>query len=110
MKRPNLPGAGGLKRYEKKAKEVNPLRATPEYRAFHAAMIDETPVCCKVDCFKASTDIHHIKRVAEYPELVYDSNNIICVCTSCHHQIESAVNRGVDVAIWGQLFEGLING
>ena len=29
-------------------------------------------------------DVHHIKKLAEYPELKYDSNNLMSLCKSCH--------------------------
>ena len=94
-------------RYEPKQKEVLAVRKSAEYKAFHKAMIDDNPICAKIDCYKPSTDIHHIKRVADFPDLVFDPRNVICVCGRCHDQIESAVNRGIDHAIWAKLFEGL---
>lgn len=96
-----------LMRYAFKPKAPNPLRRTPEYKAFQKEMIAASTGCAKIGCNKPATDIHHIKRISEYPDLVLDPNNIICVCAECHNQIESCVNRGVDEEIWKHLFEGL---
>ena len=107
FERARHPSARKLHKYDKKPKEVLPIRRTPEYKAFYKEMLNEHPVCANVNCFKASTDIHHIKRVADYPELVFMANNVICVCDKCHDLIESAVNRGIDPEIWKAQFEGL---
>ena len=96
-----------LTRYAFKPKATNPIRRTKEYRAFHKEMIGLHPVCAKKDCDQQTTDIHHIKRITDNPDLALDPQNIICTCEKCHHLIESAVNRGVDAAIWNHLFEGL---
>lgn len=34
----------------------------------------------------SNLDIHHIKKISEYPELAYDLNNGITLCKSCHRK------------------------
>ena len=36
-----------------------------------------------------SLEAHHIKRKSEYPELILDVENGICLCTSCHKKTDS---------------------
>lgn len=33
-----------------------------------------------------ATEVHHIKHVDEYPELAFDSNNLISLCAACHNK------------------------
>jgi len=108
FKRAQSPNVRRLDDGKRKKKEVHPIRRTEEYKAFRLAMLDDNPICCKDGCHKESTDIHHIERITDRPDLAYDSSNVICVCSGCHYQIESAVNRGIDMNIWGHMFEGLL--
>lgn len=96
-----------LSRYESKPKATNPIRKTQEYKDFQKAMIQANPICAKLSCKDASTDIHHKVRITDQPELALDPENVICVCHECHLQIESAVNRDIDLKIWKHLFRGL---
>lgn len=106
MEKAELPSRE-LKRYTKQPKVTNPLRRTPEYQQFHKEMIKANPICAKKDCDNSATDIHHIKRITEFPELIFEPANVICTCHDCHLLIESAVNRNIDPEIWKHLFEGL---
>lgn len=38
--------------------------------------------CYKKNCY---LEVHHIKRKSEYPELIFDENNVITLCTKCHN-------------------------
>ena len=96
-----------LSRYASRGKATNPIRRTKEYKDFHDLMISQNPVCAKHGCNEPTTDIHHKVRITDNPDLALDPSNVICTCTPCHHQIESAVNRGIDPEIWKHLFEGL---
>ena len=33
-----------------------------------------------------ATEVHHIKHVDEYPELAFDSSNLISLCAACHNK------------------------
>lgn len=33
-----------------------------------------------------ATEVHHIKHVDEYPELAFDSRNLISLCAACHNK------------------------
>lgn len=32
-----------------------------------------------------AVEVHHIKELKEYPELAYDDDNLISLCTQCHN-------------------------
>ena len=38
-------------------------------------------------CGKIAKVIHHIKSRKEFPELIFDENNVIALCKSCHGKI-----------------------
>lgn len=33
-----------------------------------------------------ATEVHHIKHVDEYPELAFESSNLVSLCASCHNK------------------------
>lgn len=33
--------------------------------------------------------VHHIKSRKEYPELMFDLNNLVCLCRTCNLQLEA---------------------
>ena len=48
-------------------------------------------------CYKsAAEDVHHIKPVHLFPELVYELNNLVPLCKRCHGFMEVRFNRGED--------------
>ncbi len=30
--------------------------------------------------------VHHIKHADEFPELAFDSKNLVCLCSACHNK------------------------
>ena len=40
--------------------------------------------CLKIGKYIPMTDLHHIKKLSEFPGLKYDSNNLMSLCKSCH--------------------------
>jgi len=34
-----------------------------------------------------ATTVHHIKHVDEFPELAYQSNNLVSLCSACHNKM-----------------------
>lgn len=41
-------------------------------------------------CGCPASEIHHIKKVAEFPELKNNINNMIIVCNECHKKIHNS--------------------
>jgi len=34
-----------------------------------------------------ATTVHHVKSASNYPELIYDSKNLISLCNKCHNEM-----------------------
>ena len=44
---------------------------------------------CEICGEAYATDVHHIRPVADYPELALDESNLLCLCKTCHaHETE----------------------
>lgn len=52
------------------------------WKRFRAWFLRRHPAC--VDCDHAATDVHHIKKVAEHPELRLVESNCMALCHVCH--------------------------
>lgn len=35
---------------------------------------------------RQATTVHHIKHTEDYPELVYNLDNLVSLCSSCHNK------------------------
>jgi 5-methylcytosine-specific restriction protein A len=42
----------------------------------------------------SATQVHHIKPLAEHPELAYHMHNLMSICTKCHSKIEAQIRFG----------------
>lgn len=42
--------------------------------------------CLKKGALKTATEVHHIKPLADYPELSLDLNNLVSLCWQCHEE------------------------
>jgi len=64
------------------------------WERFRAAFLADNPWC--VDCFMAgrttpANEVHHVRRVRDYPELLLDPSNCMALCAGCH---SIRTNRG----------------
>lgn len=60
---------------------------TWRWRKFKDAYLATNPLCC--DCstkglVRPAQDVHHIKKMADHPELQYEESNLMALCKSCH--------------------------
>ena len=51
-------------------------------------LIRDNYTCYNCKSTIQSLHVHHIKSRMEYPELLYDENNCITLCKSCHMKYE----------------------
>lgn len=82
------------KKKESKYKSVyNRFRHTNQYKTFRKKILAE-PGC---KCWNCETSeeltIHHIIPISEDISKIFDRNNIVVVCKSCHDQFHAEVNR-----------------
>jgi len=68
---------------------------TVEWREAKKIVLDKFPICsiCGND---QKRDVHHIKTRKEHPELVFEINNLITVCRSCHSTIKGKEKKWED--------------
>ncbi len=41
--------------------------------------------CRRYGRIREAAEVHHIKHADEYPELVWDSSNLVSLCHACHN-------------------------
>ncbi len=63
------------------------LRNSPQYKIWRQACMERDHFQC-TDCgAKGYLQVHHIKEVSNYPELIWELDNGKTVCVSCHEKI-----------------------
>lgn len=89
--------------YKKARKQVKTfsykhLYNTRRWRELRLNYLMQNPICerCK---FNLATEVHHIiplsnanGNVERLHRLGYDPNNLMAVCTQCHHEIHNELN------------------
>lgn len=81
------------KEYYRKNKENLKLLTRKKWKDLRKVIINrDGGHCqrCKIKFGVIETDnlqVHHIKPRIEYPELMYDENNLICLCKTCNLQL-----------------------
>ena len=45
------------------------------------------PYCQAIGCHAVATELHHIKRVIDRPDLRLVPSNVVALCKSCHSAI-----------------------
>lgn len=60
-------------------------RQTPEYRKWRNDVLFRDGYKCAVCGSKDNLEAHHIKPVAQFPELALDINNGTTLCLKCHY-------------------------
>lgn len=68
-----------------KTKAKYGLRYTLEYSKWRSAVFERDNWTCQTCGLRGvKIEAHHIKEVANYPELMLDINNGVTLCKSCH--------------------------
>lgn len=52
------------------------------WRRFRAWFLRRHPLCA--DCEHAATEVHHVKKIAAFPELRLSESNCMALCHECH--------------------------
>ena len=82
----------GCRRCGKKRRPENRLPAhkrgyDKQWEKFSKEYRQENPLC--IDCLNQgrttpSRDVHHIRKLIDYPHLKYDEDNLMALCKDCH--------------------------
>lgn len=65
---------------------------TRAYKDLQVFVLERDGRKCVRCCSKKKLHIHHIKGWKKYPNLRYDSKNVVTVCKSCHDWIHGGAN------------------
>ena len=89
-----------------KTSESKCRRTRAEYKQWRRAVFERDNYTCQ-KCGKRGgfLEAHHIKEACNYPELIYDVNNGICLCHECHKETDNYANRAKTMIVerWEQL-------
>ena len=71
--------------------ETNPFYLTPRWQRKRAAILRRDKYQCQ-ECrrygrMREAKEVHHIKHLKDYPELAFDDNNLISLCSACHRKM-----------------------
>jgi hypothetical protein len=78
------------------------IRNSPEYKEWRTEVFKRDDWTCQ-KCLKRGRqyiEAHHIKKVSEFPDLIFDLENGLTLCVKCHknlHKEENNVNTSVNV-------------
>jgi len=80
---------------EKRKLHIN--RSTDQYKAWELLVKTRDNYTCK-KCGKHDEHIaaHHIFDKVSYPDLIYNLDNGICLCSSCHRKFHSVYTREIN--------------
>lgn len=81
------------KEYYQKNKESIKLLQSPRWKKLRKFIINRDNGYCQRCFYKfgiindSSLQVHHIKPRVEYPELIFNEDNLICLCKTCNLQL-----------------------
>lgn len=72
-----------------------------DWQRMRAKYLYAFPQCSTPGCYAKATELHHVKRVTDRPDLRLDPRNLIALCRRHHSQI-TALEDGFASTKWGQ--------
>jgi 5-methylcytosine-specific restriction endonuclease McrA len=55
-----------------------------EWQAVRHGVLERDNWCCQHCGARRRLEVHHVKRVADHPELAFDPSNCLVLCGPCH--------------------------
>lgn len=68
-------------------------RQTSEYQKFKK-MVTKRDKCCKKCGSTENLEVHHIKKVSLFPNLIYEASNGLLLCFKCHRNLHKRIKNG----------------
>jgi 5-methylcytosine-specific restriction protein A len=56
----------------------------PEWQAVRHAVLERDNWCCQHCGARRRLEVHHVKRVADFPALAFEPGNCLTLCGPCH--------------------------
>ena len=72
---------------------LNRMCSTPKWKEWRKLVLARDNHSCILCTSTNSLHVHHIKMKHLYPELFYNLNNCVTLCSSCHHSIRGKERR-----------------
>ena len=88
----------GLKkdRFSEKYQKACEIRSSDRWKKLSKMIKSHYPVCSW--CQKKLTfEVHHIKPVSDFPDLAFNVDNLLPLCTKCHDMLHCRMRRNEDV-------------
>lgn len=66
---------------------TDPFLVSSAWRKLRAVYVKRHPLCqrcLEAGRTEAATEVHHVRKRADYPELALDWNNLEALCKPCH--------------------------
>lgn len=70
------------KKYQHTQSRAGGFYQSAEWKSLSRRLLNERKYC--EFCGEYATDVHHIRPVADFPELALDEDNLIVLCKACH--------------------------
>jgi hypothetical protein len=65
---------------------IKGIRRSPEYYQWRKAVLERDKYTCR-DCqTKEGLDAHHVQSILDYPEGIFNVDNGLTICKSCHNK------------------------
>ena len=72
-----------------KTKASQCIRTSSEYRMWRYKVLERDNFTCQMCGAKTELEAHHIKEFSKYPEKIFEINNGVTLCHSCHIKTDS---------------------
>ena len=75
------------KQYDRERGSAHERRYTKRWQNERRLFLAKNPMChdcMAVEVWSKATDVHHIKKLRDFPELQYKYDNLMALCHGCH--------------------------
>jgi len=71
------------------------LRHSIEYKEFRNRIFNRDNYTCQECGIGGQIEMHHIKEVSNYPELIFNEKNCITLCKKCHRKTNNYASKSI---------------
>jgi hypothetical protein len=88
------------------ATEYQQIRNSPEYKQWRTSVYKRDNYTCQI-CGQYSGELngHHIYKVSNYPDLIFEINNGITLCYDCHFHKVNGHEKEYEIELLSKIFD-----